>query len=98
MFCFLLSSRIYSAVRIDNARIVHVAFLSDCCTWFAPSTTKTFLQSWAWHHLLSPDFFNIISHPGCTHFMDDSPWSFQSPHVMIAMRCRSSYSTHLVND
>src|SRR5690606_26887481 len=50
-------SKIYSEVRIDNANMVHVGFLSPCCTKGAPSTTNRFLQSWAWHHLFKADVF-----------------------------------------
>src|SRR5215218_1979928 len=46
----------YSAVLMDKARMVHVAFLSDCCTCDAPSTTNRFLQSCDWHHLFNTDF------------------------------------------
>src|SRR5215216_899847 len=60
MFCFLFCSRIYSAVLMAKARIVQVAFLSDCCTCDAPSTTNKFLQSCAWHHLFNTDFFTSL--------------------------------------
>src|SRR5690606_36676485 len=42
---------------MERARIVHVRFLSPCCTNGPASTTKTFLQSCDCPHLLSTDFF-----------------------------------------
>src|SRR5438132_2739683 len=47
----------YSLVRIDNARIVHVGFLSACDTKGPPSATNKFLQSCAWHQRFVTEVF-----------------------------------------
>src|SRR5690606_17200554 len=57
---FFFSSSIYSAVRIDNAKIVHVRFLSPCCTKGPASTTKRFLQSCACPHLFRTEVLGSL--------------------------------------
>src|SRR6476659_3975504 len=55
ILCFFISSTIYSDVRMLNARIVHVMFLSAWLTKGPPSTQKRFLQSCAWLHLFNAE-------------------------------------------
>src|SRR4051812_17286196 len=55
MFLFFISSTMYSLVRIDNARIVQVMFLSACETNGPPSTQNRFLTSCDWLHLFKTD-------------------------------------------
>src|SRR5207237_8458840 len=54
---FFIWSAIYSLVRSESARIVHVGFLSACDTNGPPSVTNRFLQSCAWHQRLSTEVF-----------------------------------------
>src|SRR3954469_15157919 len=42
---------------MDSERIVRVGFCQPQVTKLAPSTTKRFLTSWLWFHLLSTLFF-----------------------------------------
>src|SRR5690606_27204752 len=56
-FSLFLDCRMYSDVRIERARIVHVRFLSPCCTNGPASTTNRFLQSCACPQRVSNDFF-----------------------------------------
>src|SRR5262249_52692400 len=54
--CFAM----YSLVRHDSARIVHVGFLSACETNGAPSATNRFLTSCAWQFALTTDVFGSL--------------------------------------
>src|SRR5438128_935252 len=54
---FFIWSAMYSLVRSESARIVHVGFLSACDTNGPPSATNRFLQSYAWHQRLSTEVF-----------------------------------------
>src|SRR5688572_9393322 len=54
---FFIWSAMYSLVRIESARMVHVGFLSACDTKGAPSATKRFFTSCACDHLLRTDVF-----------------------------------------
>src|SRR5262249_8980230 len=56
-FPFRRSSAMYSAVRMANARIVQVRFLSACETNGPASATNTFFTSWACEYLLSTEVF-----------------------------------------
>src|ERR1700730_14547251 len=55
-FCFFRWSMMYSAVRMESARMVQVGFFSDCCVKIDPSVTKRFLQSCDCPYLFRADF------------------------------------------
>src|SRR5438445_151327 len=57
MFFFRISSAMYSAARIESARMVSVGFCEPPETNELPSTTNRFFTSWLWLYLLSTEVF-----------------------------------------